>query len=319
MEQRWLNELQRGIPLEPFPFKPLARGLGCNEDELIAFVSRLRDEGVVRRFGGVFDARRLGWRSVLCAMKVPSGELDRVAAEVTPLDGVTHCYERRADGHDELPNLWFTLAAPDSMFHAAMDNLEVRVHPHHIHVLPALKRFKVDVIFGADTREREESVEHGRELGDADLAIVRALQGDTEVTSDYFGVIAARAGVTQWKLLSTLEMWKRSGRLKRVGLLLAHRNAGWTHNGMCCWRVEGDTLSVGRALAACGEVTHCYERPLFSCFPYNLFAMIHCRSRSEADASFARLDDVVASANGKAAPSLMLLSTREFKKSSLMV
>ena len=121
----------------------------------------------------------------------------------------------------------------------------------------------------------------------------------------------------EWDLLSTLEIWRRKGRLKRIGLLLHHRNAGWSANGMCCWRVAGDTTAAGRALAARGEVTHCYERPEAPNFPYNLFAMVHARAAAEANAQFASLSAEVNRVAGAAVPAVMLLSTREYKKTSM--
>ena len=321
--------LQRGIPLEPRPFAALARSAGLSEDDVLSEVARLRGDGKVRRFGAVFDARRMGWRSSLCAASVPPKDIESVAAELVPIAGVTHCYERVP--HDSpreaqdpaaapcIPNLWFTLASPSDCFGAAFMDVEYRLHPHFVRELPALKRFKVDVVFGADSRERNENVECGKPLDPGELAIMRALQGDTEVRPDYFAAIAEKAGTTEWKLLAALEMWRRSGRLKRIGLLLAHRKAGWTHNGMCCWRFDGpDATGVGRALASRAEVTHCYERPKSSEFPYNVFAMIHCKSADEAASVFASLDDTVAEAAGVRLAHAMLVSTREFKKTSLV-
>ena len=95
-EERWLAELQRGIPLCARPFEALARELDCAEADLLSFVSRCRREGLVRRFGAVFDTRRLGYRSVLCAAAVPPAELDAAAAKVVPFVGVTHCYLRES-------------------------------------------------------------------------------------------------------------------------------------------------------------------------------------------------------------------------------
>ena len=321
--------LQRGIPLEPRPFAALARSVGLSEDDLLSEIARLRGDGKVRRFGAVFDARRMGWRSALCAASVPPKDIEKVAAELVPISGVTHCYERVPHDSQRLapdsaelprvPNLWFTLTSPSDCFGAAFMDVEYRLHPHFVRELPALRRFKVDVVFGADSRERDENVECGKPLAPEELSVVRALQGDTEVRSDYFAAVAGKAGTTEWKLLAALEMWKRSGRLKRIGLLLAHRNAGWTHNGMCCWRFDGpDATAVGRALASRAEVSHCYERPKSSGFPYNLFAMIHCRSAEEADSVFASLDGTVAEAAGARLAHTMLVSTREFKKTSLV-
>lgn len=322
--KRLLGELQQGIPLCRRPFTALADEVGCNEADVIGFLDDCRAQGLVRRFGAVFDTRRLGYRSALCAAAIPISELDDIAARITTLSGVTHCYLREPTHPSPspftlppspftFPNLWFTLSYPADIFAAMADEVAARLKPHEVHVLPATRRYKVDVVFGAATRARDESVEDDMPpITSSDRAIIRVLQGDTEIRPDYFSALAAKLGMNEWDLLSTLELWRRRGRLKRIGLLLAHRNAGWTANGMCCWRIDGDTAEAGRALAACDEVTHCYERPEAPIFPFNLFAMIHARSPEEASATFARLEESCQLSAGT-----MLISTREYKKTSM--
>lgn len=314
--------LQRGIPLCARPFEELSRELGCGEADLLACLARQRAVGTVRRFGAVFDTRRLGYRSALCAAAVSVEALDAAAAKLTPLAGVTHCYVREATSalRPGVPNLWFTLSYPADIFPAMVDEVAARLGPYALHVLPATRRYKVDVVFGAATRAREEDVAEDDDLPPVtarDRAIIGALQGDTEARADFFAALAGRLGMKEWDLLSTLEIWRRKGRLKRIGLLLHHRNAGWSANGMCCWRVAGDTTAAGRALAARGEVTHCYERPEAPNFPYNLFAMVHARAAAEANAQFASLSAEVNRVAGAAVPAVMLLSTREYKKTSM--
>lgn len=314
--------LQRGIPLCARPFEELSRELGCGEADLLACLARQRAVGTVRRFGAVFDTRRLGYRSALCAAAVSVEALDAAAAKLTPLAGVTHCYVREATSalRPGVPNLWFTLSYPADIFPAMVDEVAARLGPYALHVLPATRRYKVDVVFGAATRAREEDVAEDDDLPPVtarDRAVIGALQGDTEVRADFFAALAGRLGMKEWDLLSTLEIWRRKGRLKRIGLLLHHRNAGWSANGMCCWRVAGDTTAAGRALAARGEVTHCYERPEAPNFPYNLFAMVHARAAAEANAQFASLSAEVNRVAGAAVPAVMLLSTREYKKTSM--
>ncbi len=314
--------LQRGIPLCARPFEELSRELGCGEADLLACLARQRAVGTVRRFGAVFDTRRLGYRSALCAAAVSVEALDAAAAKLTPLAGVTHCYVREATSalRPGVPNLWFTLSYPADIFPAMVDEVAARLGPYALHVLPATRRYKVDVVFGAATRAREEDVAEGDDLPPVtarDRAVIGALQGDTEARADFFAALAGRLGMKEWDLLSTLEIWRRKGRLKRIGLLLHHRNAGWSANGMCCWRVAGDTTAAGRALAARGEVTHCYERPEAPNFPYNLFAMVHARAAAEANAQFASLSAEVNRVAGAAVPAVMLLSTREYKKTSM--
>ncbi|PJA47811.1 MAG: Lrp/AsnC family transcriptional regulator, partial [Syntrophobacterales bacterium CG_4_9_14_3_um_filter_49_8] len=57
--------------------------------------------------GAVFDARKLGFASTLCAAKVPEGKLKTFIEAVNAYPGVTHNYRRN---HEY--NVWFTVIAP---------------------------------------------------------------------------------------------------------------------------------------------------------------------------------------------------------------
>lgn len=303
-----LAALQRGIPLARRPFEELSRGLGCGESELIRFAEESLRRGDARRFGAVFDARRLGYSSALCC--AASADPDADAAAISAFPEVTHCYLREAPG---CPNLWWTWSAPSEAFGPSLAKVSIPFH-----VLPASRRYKIDVMFGAATRAAEEFT--GDDLpppDDAGRRIIRALQGDTELRPDYYSAVAAKAGMKEWDLLATLEMWRRQGRLKRIGLLLDHRRVGYSANGMCCFRVDGDTVEAGRALAEVEAVTHCYERPACEAFPYNLYAMIHCRSLEEANEGFAALKSRLSGLENPPSGSVMLISSKEYKKTSM--
>lgn len=303
-----LAALQKGIPLTKRPFEELSRETGCGESELIAFAKASVASGDARRFGAVFDTRRLGYTSALCCASV--SDPDAAASALTGFAEVTHCYLREAPG---CPNLWWTWSAPRDVFTSSLGKVDIPFH-----VLQATARYKIDVMFGVATRAQEECTEDDLPPpSETDIRIIRALQGDTELRPDYYSAIAERVGMKEWDLLSVLEMWKRRGRLKRIGLLLNHRQVGYSANGMCCFRIDGDTLEAGRALAEFDEVTHCYERPSCAAFPYNLYAMVHCTSVGEAESRFDALRSRLAELERPPSGSVMLVSTKEYKKTSM--
>lgn len=303
-----LSALQQGLPFARRPFEELSRGIGCSESELIAFARRSLESGVARRFGAVFDARRLGYASALCCANV--ADADAAAARISEFSEVTHCYLREAAN---CPNLWWTWSAPAENFKSSLLAIDIPFH-----VLPATVRYKIDVMFGVETRRMEEStVDDLPPPDETGRRIIRALQADTEPRADYYSAIAAEVGMNEWDLLATLEIWRRQGRLKRIGLLLNHRRAGYSANGMCCFRIGGDTSEAGRALAEFAEVTHCYERPMCAEFPYNLYAMVHCTSAEEATARFENFKARLAGLERPPSGSVMLISTKEYKKTSM--
>ena len=105
LDRRIVNTLQAGIAVCDRPFEAPAAALGIAESELIERLRRLREGGVLSRFGPLFDVARLGGAFCLCAMKVPVARFDEVAEQVNAFAEVAHNYER------EHPwNLWFVLA-----------------------------------------------------------------------------------------------------------------------------------------------------------------------------------------------------------------
>ncbi len=104
-DRKIINALQGGFPVCERPFKKAAAQLGLEEDELIARIDAMRQEGVLTRFGPLFNVDRMGGAFCLCAMKVPREEFDHVAGLVNGWREVAHNYERE----HEL-NMWFVLA-----------------------------------------------------------------------------------------------------------------------------------------------------------------------------------------------------------------
>ncbi|MEZ5787967.1 MAG: Lrp/AsnC family transcriptional regulator [Xanthobacteraceae bacterium] len=101
-----INGLQGGFPLDERPFRTAGARLGLDEEELIARVRRLVEEGALSRFGPMWNAEALGGDVCLCAMAVPPERFDAVAEQVNAHAEVAHNYER---SHDL--NMWFVISA----------------------------------------------------------------------------------------------------------------------------------------------------------------------------------------------------------------
>jgi DNA-binding Lrp family transcriptional regulator len=100
-----VNGLQGGFPLCPRPFAAAAKKLGLGEKDLLERLRCLLAEGVLTRFGPMYDAERLGGAFTLCAMRIPAADFARVAALVNAHPEVAHNYER-----EHRFNMWFVLA-----------------------------------------------------------------------------------------------------------------------------------------------------------------------------------------------------------------
>ncbi len=106
LDKELLNLLQTRFPIDARPYLRIAEKLKISEEEVINRIKRLMDSNIIRRFGGVFDSRKLGYQGTLCALKVPEDRIEEAAAVVNSYPGVTHNYLR-----NHAYNMWFTVLA----------------------------------------------------------------------------------------------------------------------------------------------------------------------------------------------------------------
>jgi DNA-binding Lrp family transcriptional regulator len=109
LDRRIINELQIGFPVCERPFMKVAKDLGTSESELVTRLRCMLDDGLLTRFGPLFNVEEMGGAVSLCAMQVPASRFDEVADNVNAYPQVAHNYQR-----DHNMNMWFVLATETS-------------------------------------------------------------------------------------------------------------------------------------------------------------------------------------------------------------
>ena len=144
-DRRILGIIQSGFPIEPRPYAAIGREAGLSEDEVFARVRGLKARKIIRRLGANFQSAKLGFRSTLCAAKVPEETLENFVAEVNRHTGVTHNYLR-----DHEYNVWFTCIGPS--WEAVCELLDGVTRKTGIPILnlPAKRMYKIKVDFQMD-------------------------------------------------------------------------------------------------------------------------------------------------------------------------
>ncbi|WP_435100177.1 siroheme decarboxylase subunit beta [Arhodomonas sp. AD133] len=306
-----LASYQNGLPLSPRPFREMARHLGTTETGVLEALRELIGRGVASRVGPVFRPGTVG-ASTLAAMAVPSARLDAVAAKVSALPAVNHNYER-----EHRFNLWFVATGPDRTAVAkALAGVRAQTGLPVLD-LPMLEAYHIDLGFPVDgvdaSRPAAQPPIPVYRPGPGEGALVAAVQGGLPLVPRPFARLAAGAALTEDRVLATLRRWQAHGVLARFGVVVRHRELGYRANAMVVWDVpDTEVAEVGRAFAGHPFVTLCYRRPRrLPEWPYNLFCMIHGRSR-ERVTSQAR---VLATVAGDAARGHdLLFSRRCFKQ-----
>lgn len=149
-----------------------------------------------------------------------------------------------------------------------------------------------------------------------DRSIVRALQAGLPLVPRPYAQVAKALGVGEEELVSRLREMLADGRIRRIGAVPNHYALGYTANAMSVWDVADEALGeLGPRVGALPFVTHCYRRPRrLPQWPYNLFAMVHGRSRAETGQKVERIRETLGAA---ARASDVLYSVRVLKKTGL--
>ena len=315
LDKEILNEIQWSFPLVTRPFDAIAKKFNTTPEIVKERLNSLKESGVLRQLSAIFDTRKLGYTSSLVAMEIESDKLEHVASQINRHPGVSHNYER-----DHQFNLWFTLAVPPGAdLKTELEKFNVLKGIKKVRMLPTLQLFKIGVKLDlvdekkheiAPTEDKKEIKNTKFEPTEQDKDFIRELQKNMEIIDEPFVNAAKNLGITEDEVFAKMKHYEDVGVMRRFAAILRHRQVGFTANGMIVWKVPEDRItSVGQTLGSFPQVSHCYERPTYDDWPYNVFSMIHCKTHDEAYDVAKTIQDQINVDEYK-----ILFSSREFKK-----
>ena len=301
LDFRLLNDWQRAFPLVPRPYAELGRALGLDEAQVIARLRDLKARGHVSRIGAVFRPHVLGW-STLAAVAAPPERLEAVARVIDACPEVNHNYER-----EHAYNLWFVVTAAsagqvtDTLAHIQR---QTGLKPLD---LPMLADYHIDLGFDLNAEPGRGHIGlRGRRNGggsladaarlrdmldNADYCLAGALEPGLALSPRPYAELAAACGLSEADCMARIGRLTALGVMRRFGVVVRHRELGYTANAMVVWDVPEDRLDgVGRLLGGEAAVTLCYQRPRrLPDWRFNLFSMLHGRDRQAVLTELARL------------------------------
>jgi len=310
-DKKLVDLLQLSFPLTAQPYADIGLELGVCEEEVIAAIDRLKQEGIIRLIAPVFNNKSLGYKTTLAALKVNDNNIEKAAKVIQNHDGISHGYER-----DNNFNLWITLATTGDI-ETELAELAELTEAEQYFSLPAVKLFKLRALFimGAGNEEKNSAndamaYKQQGSLLPKDRLVINAVQKDLPLVNRPFAQIADAACLEEDEFLEICNSLLQRRIMRRFGAALNHRKAGFTANAMTCWIAPADNVDViGKKLALLPQVSHCYERKTNPLWRYNLFAMIHGRSRKECREAAEKI-----SSESGITDCVILFSTREIKK-----
>jgi siroheme decarboxylase len=143
IDKKILNILQKEFPLVEQPFLIVAEKCDISEDETLSRIKKLKEEGIIRRIGAVFDGAKLGRVSTLCAARVPEEKINSFVQIVNANKNVTHNYRR-----DNEYNIWFTVsAATAEELETFLTKVKEKTGVTDIQDMRAIRTFKINASF----------------------------------------------------------------------------------------------------------------------------------------------------------------------------
>ena len=313
MKNEILSRIQKKFPLVAKPFKHIADELEISEDEVLKILQKEKADGIIRQTSAIFDTKRLGYKSSLVAFKVPHDKIDKTVEIINSHPGISHNYERNHEF-----NIWFTLGvAPDSKLGlegtlktiASLSGIDEYI------ILPTLKLFKINVKLNTtgkdDKKEKVKKVIHKDiELTPLHKQIIQKAQYDIDIVSEPFKDIVDELGIDYDTFFTILHELQDAGIMRRFASILNHRKAGFNANAMVVWDVDEEKgEAIGKKAAEFSAVSHCYLRPKYPNWPYNLFTMVHGKTTDETNSIIEEMAKEIESKSH-----MPLYSSREFKK-----
>ena len=317
LKNELLYKMQSSFPLTQKPFLELAKQFDTSEDEILELVKELKADGILRQTSAIFDTKRLGYKSSLVAFKVAEDKIDKAVEAINAHPGVSHNYLR---DHDF--NIWFTMAVePSSKFglEKTIEILAKQSEADESIILPTLKLFKISVKMDTTGKKaKKEQVKKAKnknlELTPKHIEAIKELQKDIAIVSEPFLEATKKLNISYDEYFTLANELKEAGVMRRFATILRHRKAGFNANAMSVWEAPEDKAEeIGEKLASFSAVSHCYLRPSFPNWKYNIFAMVHAKTQEESNALIEEMAKETGLTNYR-----KLYSTKEFKKQRIV-
>ena len=143
VDKRILNRIQSDFPISSRPYQSIAEELQLSEEEVLTRLTRLKENGIIRRIGANFVPEKLGFVSTLCAASVPDKDIETFTGIVNQYSGVTHNYQR-----DNEFNVWFTFIAESAAeIEKNLEDISKKTGISNILNLPASRVYKIKAQF----------------------------------------------------------------------------------------------------------------------------------------------------------------------------
>ncbi|MBQ7454486.1 MAG: AsnC family transcriptional regulator [Selenomonadaceae bacterium] len=150
-------------------------------------------------------------------------------------------------------------------------------------------------------------------LSRQDKEIIKALQEDFPLCEEPYKILAQRAGMSEQDFLQRVRQLVDEKKIRKMGAVLRHREVGFNANALCAWHVPPENLdAIAQVMISNAAVSHCYDRTPAPNWNYNLYTMIHAKTRDECEKIISELSNRSGVTDYK-----ILYTKKEWKKTGM--
>ena len=150
-------------------------------------------------------------------------------------------------------------------------------------------------------------------LSQRDKEIVKALQEDFPLCEEPYKILAARAGMSEEEFLQRVKELVDEKKIRKMVAVLRHLEVGFNANALCAWHVPPEKIDeIAQVMISHAAVSHCYDRTPAPNWNYNLYTMIHAKTRDECEKIIGELSNLTGVTNFK-----ILYTKKEWKKTGM--
>ena len=150
-------------------------------------------------------------------------------------------------------------------------------------------------------------------LSDRDKEIVKVLQEDFPLCEEPYKVLAEKVGISEEEFLQRVQELVDEKKIRKMGAVIRHREAGFKANALCAWSVPPEKIDdIAKIMSSHPAISHCYDRTTAPNWNYNLYTMIHAKTRAECEGIIFELAQITGIKSFQ-----IMYSKKEWKKTGM--
>lgn len=151
------------------------------------------------------------------------------------------------------------------------------------------------------------------ELSNRDKEIIKVLQEEFPICEEPYKVLAERVGMSEEDFIRRVQEFMDEKKIRKMGAVLRHRESGFKANALCAWNVPPEKKDeIAQIFSAHPAVSHCYDRNTAPNWIYNLYTMVHAKTREECNEIISELSLLTGISDFQ-----IMYSKKEWKKTGM--